>query len=259
VKPKLQLIFAVIAVLAISISAAFGQANLTFSGGNGTPLSITLQQSVSYTITSACPSSPIFIFDEAGNPFNFSFPPGISTMTFSINGGTSRPITNANSGFSGDSVTTPNDIYVYGSAPGTAIGNTVVLSAGTYTTTGNVAAAKPADGSFVTFVRGFEGGPIRCSTNGVALGTTAAPVSISGRVTTASGRGIRNVMITMTDSQGNERAARTTAFGYYGFDDVAAGETVTITAKAKQFRFTQSTIVRTTNESVGDADFVSGQ
>lgn len=91
------------------------------------------------------------------------------------------------------------------------------------------------------------------------LAPTAAPVSISGRVTNNQGRGIRNVTITLTNSNGNSRTVQTTSFGYYRFDDVAAGETVTITAKARRFKFVQSSIVRTTNESITDADFVSEQ
>lgn len=90
-----------------------------------------------------------------------------------------------------------------------------------------------------------------------SLAPTAASVSISGRVTTATGRGIRNTIISMIDASGNERTAQTTAFGYYRFDNVAAGETVTLSAKARRFRFNQSSIVRTTNESITDADFVS--
>jgi uncharacterized repeat protein (TIGR01451 family) len=88
---------------------------------------------------------------------------------------------------------------------------------------------------------------------------TAANVSVSGRVITQSGRGIRNVQIMMTDSQDNVRQAQTTAFGYYRFDGVAAGETVTLSVKARQFKFVQPAIVRTTNESITDADFVSEQ
>jgi hypothetical protein len=88
---------------------------------------------------------------------------------------------------------------------------------------------------------------------------TAASVSISGKVTTNAGRGIKNVLITMTDSAGNQRSVQTTAFGYYRFDNVAAGETVTITAKARRFRFNQSSIVRIANDSVSNADFVSEQ
>lgn len=91
----------------------------------------------------------------------------------------------------------------------------------------------------------------------VQAAPTAANVIISGRVTTASGRGIGNVQIIFTDSNGNSKTAQTTAFGYYRFDDVTAGETVTLTVKARRFKFVQSTIVRTTNESIADADFVS--
>ncbi len=105
-----------------------------------------------------------------------------------------------------------------------------------------------------------SGNPAANTTNGlftVLPGPTAASVTVSGRAVTASGRGIRNVMITMTDANGNERTAQTTAFGYYRFDNIAAGETITISAKARRYRFVQSSIVRTTNEQISTADFVS--
>jgi hypothetical protein len=89
------------------------------------------------------------------------------------------------------------------------------------------------------------------------LAPTAAQVSVSGRVTTQSGRGVTNVQITLTDSNGNRQTATSTNFGYYHFDNVAAGETITLSAKAKRFKFSQSTIVRTTNEQISDADFVA--
>jgi hypothetical protein len=91
------------------------------------------------------------------------------------------------------------------------------------------------------------------------LGPTSASVTVLGKVRNNQGRGIRNVLITMTDANGNERQTQTTAFGYYKFESVAARETVTITAKARRFKFVQSAIIRTTNESVTNADFVSEQ
>lgn len=72
-----------------------------------------------------------------------------------------------------------------------------------------------------------------------------------------NGGGIRNVRLSLTDSNGQVRTATTTAFGYYRFDDVTAGETVTITAKARRYKFNQSSIVRAMNESIADADFIS--
>jgi hypothetical protein len=107
-----------------------------------------------------------------------------------------------------------------------------------------------------------SGTPAAATTNGlfsVLPGPTAASVTVSGKVTTASGRGIRDVLITLTDSNGRMRTAQTTAFGYYKFESVATGETVTISAKARRFNFNQSTIVRNTNESITGADFVSEQ
>lgn len=89
------------------------------------------------------------------------------------------------------------------------------------------------------------------------VGSIAASVTVSGKVTNLLGRGIGNVQVTLTDSQGRERTTQTTSSGYYHFDNVEAGETVMISAKAKRFRFNQSSTVRTTNQSVTDADFIS--
>jgi Zn-dependent metalloprotease len=104
-----------------------------------------------------------------------------------------------------------------------------------------------------------NGSPAAATTNGqfTVFAPTAASVSVSGRVMNSAGRGISSVTITLTDSQGNQQSAQTTSFGYYNFSNIEAGETVTITAKARRYKFAQSSIVRTTNESVTDADFVS--
>jgi hypothetical protein len=116
----------------------------------------------------------------------------------------------------------------------------------------------------VTETRTFQfnsGNTAAKTTNGLfsVLGTSAASVTVSGKVTNNLGRGIRNVLITMTDSAGNQRQTQTTTFGYYRFGNVTAGETVTISAKARRYRFSQTSIVRTTNNSVSDADFISEQ
>ncbi len=95
----------------------------------------------------------------------------------------------------------------------------------------------------------------RCETTG--LGTTAATVSVGGRVKTSTGRGIRNVVITMTDSQGNIRTARTTSFGYYRFEEVAAGETYIFMATGKRFSFGQNTQVHSIIEDISDINFIA--
>lgn len=94
----------------------------------------------------------------------------------------------------------------------------------------------------------------------LTITTTAAPtagtVAIGGRATTANGRGIRNVLITLTDASGNVRTATTTSFGYYRFADVAAGETYVIAATGKRFAFDQPSQVLNVNENVADVNFV---
>jgi hypothetical protein len=257
-KLKLQFIIAIFIALVIYIPAVQAQAILTFSGGNGTPLSITLRRSVTYTINNTqCANAgtgPAFLFDEAGNPFSNTFPSFTGTITYSINGGAAQPITKANSGTANNARTT-NDIYVFGNVPGVSNGSTVVLSAGTITTTGNVTAAPPADGRFPTFiVNNFS---IQCSANGVSASPTAATVSISGRVMTASGRGIMNVRLSLTDSNGQVRTARTTSFGYYRFDDVQAGETYILSAIGKRYTFSQPVQVLNINEETDAVNFIA--
>jgi predicted outer membrane repeat protein len=67
--------------------------------------------------------------------------------------------------------------------------------------------------------------------------TTAASVSISGRVLANSTRGLSNAVVYLTEATGEIRAARTTTFGYYRFADIAVGQTVTITVVSKRFQF----------------------
>ena len=96
-------------------------------------------------------------------------------------------------------------------------------------------------------------------TNGsfTVLGTTAAGVNLSGRVSNSFGRGIQNVVITMTDSLGNNRTARTTAFGYYHFDNAAAGKTYIISAKAKRYTFVQPTLIVNAGQDLTEINFTA--
>jgi hypothetical protein len=258
-KLRLQLIITVFIVLAIYISLAHGQARLTFSGGSGTPLSTTLQTAVTYTITTGnCTfnKGPFFTFQNVGNPIGNTLTSVTGTINYSVAGGTSQPITNENSGFSlFPGAIMPNDLYIYGALPGLNGGVTVILSAGTITTTGNVAAAKPANGSFTTFITDSEG--VICSSNGVSLPPTAATVSVSGRVTTPTGRGIMNVRLSLTDSSGQTRTATTTSFGYYRFDDVMVGESYILSASGIHYTFNQPVQVLSINDETSEINFTA--
>ncbi len=85
---------------------------------------------------------------------------------------------------------------------------------------------------------------------------TAAHVSIGGRVTTAKGRAIRNVWITLTDSGGISRTAITSTFGYYSFNDVAAGGDYMISVGSKGYTFNEPTRYVYIIDSVDDMNFV---
>ena len=78
---------------------------------------------------------------------------------------------------------------------------------------------------------------------------TAAAVSVSGRVMTASGRGLSNALVYLTTQSGETRISRSSAFGYYHFDDVAAGQTVIISVVSKRYQFTPQVVNVTDNLS----------
>jgi parallel beta-helix repeat protein len=73
---------------------------------------------------------------------------------------------------------------------------------------------------------------------GVAvLGPTAASVSVAGRVLYANGRGVARAIVSLTNTSGATRTAMTNSFGYYRFEDVAAGETYVFNVTAKRLSF----------------------
>lgn len=66
---------------------------------------------------------------------------------------------------------------------------------------------------------------------------TAASVSISGRVNTPQGLGLRNALVTLTDSQGKSRTILTGRLGSFQFTDVAAGQSYIISVRSKRYTF----------------------
>ena len=89
------------------------------------------------------------------------------------------------------------------------------------------------------------------------LAPTAATVEVGGRVTTTSGRGILNVRLSLTDSQGNTRTTTSNSFGYYRFDDVQAGATYILSASAKHYTFSQPSQVLNINDETDQVNFIA--
>lgn len=86
---------------------------------------------------------------------------------------------------------------------------------------------------------------------------TASNVSLSGKVLNAEGSGIANIRIVMTDTNGLSRVAVTNSFGNYIFEEVAAGQTVTVSVNSKKFVFTNPTVVLNISENVSEINFIA--
>ena len=89
---------------------------------------------------------------------------------------------------------------------------------------------------------------------GVGCTPTAAGVALSGRVTTADGRGLRNAVVTLLSSDGLMRTTVTSSFGFYSFDDVGVGATYVVSVSSRRYRFTARVVEVV--DSLNDIDFL---
>lgn len=87
------------------------------------------------------------------------------------------------------------------------------------------------------------------------LAPTAASVSVSGRVSDANGQGISRARVILTDSNGENRTAITSSFGYFRFDEVEVGETYIFEIRHKRYQFSPQ--ILTIHEAIEDLNFVA--
>ncbi len=71
--------------------------------------------------------------------------------------------------------------------------------------------------------------------------STASNISVSGRVLTPDGRGLRNTTVTLTDALGGVHRVTTSSFGFYSIDDISTGGSCTITVSSRLYRFASQT------------------
>jgi hypothetical protein len=105
-------------------------------------------------------------------------------------------------------------------------------SGGTFSSTNVI--GQPTAGS------GLRGGRFQINTGFLAvppLQPTAAGASIIGRALTGGGRPITGVQVSLSNSAGVIRMARTNAFGYFRFDNVPVGQTYIVAAVGKDHEF----------------------
>jgi Carboxypeptidase regulatory-like domain len=75
----------------------------------------------------------------------------------------------------------------------------------------------------------------------LTIQAAAPPVTVSGRVTVPGGAGLRNALVTLTDTNNVRRTATTSTFGYYTFANVPAGPTYTAAVVSRRYAFTPRT------------------
>ncbi len=89
------------------------------------------------------------------------------------------------------------------------------------------------------------------------LVVSAANASINGRVVTSTGRGVFGAHVSVADANGNVKTSITNPFGYYGFEDLPAGQTYAVTVRSKRYQFGESTRIVTLKDNMTDFEFVA--
>jgi CSLREA domain-containing protein len=84
-----------------------------------------------------------------------------------------------------------------------------------------------------------------------------SPVTVSGRITTYSGRGIDRTRINIDDGQGNVFYTQTNPFGYYRLINLIPGTTYAITVTHKLYLFTSPQFF-TADQNRDDLNFITG-
>jgi hypothetical protein len=112
-------------------------------------------------------------------------------------------------------------------------------------------------GSFLQNTTAAGSGTFASNPLPIPPGPTAAAVTVSGRVSTANGRGLRNAEVTLLDSNGTVMTARTTNFGHFSFEGIASGQSVIISVRSKRYTFAPQVI--SLQDSATDINFVANQ
>lgn len=89
---------------------------------------------------------------------------------------------------------------------------------------------------------------------------TASAASISGRVTSASGRGILGAQLTLTDPQsGDTWTAYTNSFGYFTIEGIPVGNLYTLVVSHRRHTFSDNTRTFRVDEDLHGVNFTADQ
>lgn len=125
-----------------------------------------------------------------------------------------------------------------------ASGNVSVINTATNTVTATIPTSGSCPFGIVITTPASTGG-----------GTTAANVSVSGRVLSSRSRGISNAVVHLINQNGEIKTARTNRFGYYTFQGIEVGESCIFNVYAKRYQFSSQVINLT--EDLAELDFTA--
>jgi hypothetical protein len=130
-----------------------------FSGGSGTPLTITFATPTNFTVVNDTPfTNAYFVIRDVGALFGGTLAANPTTLSYTLNGGGAVPIN-----FMGQQpfgTVDTNDFLLFNQTnfPATTLGDQFVLSAGSATTSSfSVASPPPADGVYNVVVVDGQG------------------------------------------------------------------------------------------------------
>jgi hypothetical protein len=153
--PLLRSSLLAIGFLAAFVATTLGappKVYLSFSGGNGSPLQVTVSQPISYVVQSSGSDAVFFNFIGTNVTFGGMAPNGPSTtLRWTKNGGSPQTFDEVASAFTGGDLTA-GDLWFGAMGGARAVNDVFVISPGTLTSLGNVAAVRPPDGYYTTFL-----------------------------------------------------------------------------------------------------------
>ncbi|MDP0500983.1 MAG: PEP-CTERM sorting domain-containing protein [Verrucomicrobiota bacterium JB022] len=154
-------------VLAALAASAQASINLLFSGGEGSPLTVTLATDATFVITETPTDvGPVFILDGFAGLLAAGLPDGITGgfsggLYFSVNESLPVMISDVGAGGPpGQSVVTDDDLFLVGGFGPLQLGDVVTLFAGSLTTNSNFETTIPADGTYSMFLIDINSKPI---------------------------------------------------------------------------------------------------
>ncbi|HRI04626.1 MAG TPA: carboxypeptidase-like regulatory domain-containing protein [Pyrinomonadaceae bacterium] len=186
-------------------------------------------------------------------PVANSIASGVTNVNLVITGTSS-----AGSGFYDPGPDLPAPARPFNHIQAAVSGTNVVVNSVTYTSptsiTLNLTTTGAAQGARILAITNPDGQQV---TGTLTINPpTAANASISGRVTSAEGRGIRGAVIRIQSSDGAvNRVVMTNSMGYYMIPDMETGITYVISIQSRRFVFEPASVVYTHQDQIADLNF----